>query len=341
VNLMSDETKIYWEEQFAGLCGIHAINNLLQSPYFSEGDLAQIAKDLHEAERKLMAQLGTDTRDFLTFMAKESSHVDEAGNFSIEVIKRALETFFLNCVSVESDTIRDSKMDTVKEEGFICNLRNHWIALRKLGGKWYNLNSIQKDGPTFVSDMYLSLYLKQLNVEGYSIFVVKGTFPKLTVTIGGRGKCFHVQEIMERSKKKSQSKPTQRRIDAPPGSDLARAVQASLRDQADDEYKKVLRESAQEETRKQEKENYERALRESRRDLPSPSKDSDLEFALALSLATPPPKPQSSSTSIQQANPNNKPQTGSPSSDQDKDEDEQLKVALAMSLQKNTDSPWS
>jgi len=90
---MSEEVKIYWEEQYAGLCGIHAINNLLQAPYFAEGDLAQIAKDLHDEERKLMAQSGTDTRDFLNFMAKDSYHVDEAGNFSIEVIKRALETF--------------------------------------------------------------------------------------------------------------------------------------------------------------------------------------------------------------------------------------------------------
>jgi len=102
-------------------------------------------------------------------------------------------------------------MDTVKEDGFICNLRNHWIALRKLGGKWYNLNSIQKDGPTFVSDMYLSLYLKQLNVEGYSIFLIKGQFPKPSTTMGGRGKYFRVSEIMERSRKRSQNKPQQKK----------------------------------------------------------------------------------------------------------------------------------
>jgi len=283
-----------------------------------------------------MAQSGTDTRDYLNFMAKDSSHVDEAGNFSIEVIKRALETFFLNCVSIENDTIRDSKMDTVKEEGFICNLRNHWIALRKLGGKWYNLNSIQKDGPTFISDLYLSLYLKQLNEEGYSVFVVKGNFPDPKGTISGRGKYYKVSEIMERSRKKSQIKQNTKKIDAPPGSDLERAMQASLREKADDEYKRILRQSAQEDAQKKEKEAFDKALRESRKDLPSPTKDSDFELALALSLGSPPPKSPPPSSASTQANP--KPKVDSPQSDQD--EDEQLKRALEMSLQKKTDS-WS
>ena len=30
------------------------------------------------------------------------------------------------------------------ESGFVCNLENHWFAIRKLHGKWYNLNSLLK-----------------------------------------------------------------------------------------------------------------------------------------------------------------------------------------------------
>jgi len=113
-------------------------------------------------------------------------------------------------------------------------------------------------------------------------------------------------------------------------------MQASLREKADDEYKRILRQSAQEDAQKKEKEAFDKALRESRKGLPSPTKDSDFELALALSLGSSPPKSPPPSSASTQANP--KPKVDSPQSDQD--EDEQLKRALEMSLQKKTDS-WS
>lgn len=33
---------LYHEKQIAALCGVHCINTLLQGPYFSELDLAQV-----------------------------------------------------------------------------------------------------------------------------------------------------------------------------------------------------------------------------------------------------------------------------------------------------------
>jgi len=47
-----------------------------------------------------------------------------------------------------------------------------------LDGYWWNLNSLLKDGPEFVGEIYLSAFLDTLNLEGYSIFVVRGSLPK-------------------------------------------------------------------------------------------------------------------------------------------------------------------
>jgi len=244
--------KIYWEEQVASLCGVHCINNLLQGAYFSEGDFAEIAHALDEQERKLMASMGTETPDFLAHMAKDSSHVDEAGNFSIEVIKKALETNSLSGVSLDSDTVKEGKVDLLKENGYVCNLGNHWIAIRKLYGKWYNLNSTLKFGPHFISDFYLSAYLKQLNLDGYAIFVVRGTFPTKKTTYTGRGKWLWPDEIMEITKKHQSQK--QKKKPPPPQSppmrgesDFDKAMRASLKEAND----RAIQQSKQvEETKK-------------------------------------------------------------------------------------------
>jgi ataxin-3 len=42
---------IYWEPQAAGLCGVHCVNSLLQSPVVSAVDLADIAQRLDALEK--------------------------------------------------------------------------------------------------------------------------------------------------------------------------------------------------------------------------------------------------------------------------------------------------
>ena len=36
---------IYFEPQAAALCGVHALNTLLQGPYFTEVELAQVGAE--------------------------------------------------------------------------------------------------------------------------------------------------------------------------------------------------------------------------------------------------------------------------------------------------------
>ena len=68
--------------------------------------------------------------------------------------------------------------------GFICHFKNHWIALRRLYGQWYDLNSLSGLPETLaipckMGDFYLSAHLGTLKEQGYSIFAVTGNYPPL------------------------------------------------------------------------------------------------------------------------------------------------------------------
>lgn len=68
-------------------------------------------------------------------------------------------------------------MDMLNENGFICNNQAHWFSIRKIGEKWYNLNSTNRAGPEIISDFYFSAFLLSVKQNGYTIFVVKGQYP--------------------------------------------------------------------------------------------------------------------------------------------------------------------
>jgi hypothetical protein len=135
-------------------------------------------------------------------MAADSNHVDDEGNFSIEVIKKSLTNFGLQCISLKAQEILTKEgQDTLpleQRDGYICNYKNHWLTLRKIGGQWLNLNSVNAYGPEHVSDFYLGAFLKQLVNDGYSIFVVIGQYPPPMIT-GERGQTFSLQTILDRA----------------------------------------------------------------------------------------------------------------------------------------------
>ena len=58
---------LYHERQVAALCGQHCLNNLLQGPYFTEVDLAEVAQELDRKEQALMFEQGatSEARAFL------------------------------------------------------------------------------------------------------------------------------------------------------------------------------------------------------------------------------------------------------------------------------------
>ena len=51
------------------------------------------------------------------------------------------------------------------QQAYICNFKEHWFTVRKLGHQWFNVNSLLQY-PELISDTYLSLFLIQLQHEG-------------------------------------------------------------------------------------------------------------------------------------------------------------------------------
>ncbi|KAJ3188784.1 Ataxin-3 [Gaertneriomyces sp. JEL0708] len=171
---------IFHEKQEGQLCAQHALNTLLQGPYFTAVDLADIARQLDDAERSAMAEGGMDREEFQKFVAGGSNNYDDSGFFSVQVIANALKVWNLEITPIGSQGARGAKENPTEEQAFICNLQEHWFSLRKFGGsarRWYNLNSAFNE-PEYVSETYLGLLLAQLTNEGYSIFVVSGVLPQ-------------------------------------------------------------------------------------------------------------------------------------------------------------------
>jgi len=168
----------YFERQEGSLCAQHAINVLMQESMFTAIDLAEIAQGLDAIERQTMAEAGTDTKEYLTFMAADSSNYDDSGFFSSQVIGKALENLGLEMTPITHPDMATAKANPLQEVALICWLSSHWFTIRKIGGQqWWNLNS-QLQQPERVSDTYLAMLIHQLTTEGYTVFVVRGAIPQ-------------------------------------------------------------------------------------------------------------------------------------------------------------------
>ncbi|XP_073682727.1 ataxin-3 [Garra rufa] len=167
---------IFHEKQEGSLCAQHCLNNLLQGEYFSPVELSSIAHQLDEEERMRMAEGGVQTEEYRTFLQQPSGNMDDSGFFSIQVISNALGVWGLEIVLFNSREYQQLRIDPIHEKAFICNYKEHWFTVRKLGQQWFNLNSLLT-GPELISDTYLALFLAQLQQEGYSIFVIRGNLP--------------------------------------------------------------------------------------------------------------------------------------------------------------------
>ncbi|XP_050116069.1 ataxin-3 homolog isoform X2 [Malus sylvestris] len=57
------------------------------------------------------------------------------------------------------------------------SIQDHWFCIRKVSREWYNFDSLYA-APLHLSKFYLSAYLDTLKGSGWSIFLVRGNFPK-------------------------------------------------------------------------------------------------------------------------------------------------------------------
>lgn len=164
---------LYHEVQEAKLCAVHCVNTVLQGPFFSEFDLAALAADLDRKERQMMME-GSVAGDF---NPEESHNVSLGGDFSIQVLQKALEVWDLQVIPLDSPVAEPAQIDPELENAFICHLQDHWFCIRKVNGEWYNFDSLYA-APEHLSKFYLSAYLDSLKGAGWSIFLVRGNFPK-------------------------------------------------------------------------------------------------------------------------------------------------------------------
>lgn len=102
----------------------------------------------------------------------------DTGFFSIQVLQKALEVFDIELVPYASQhpLAQQARAEPQSVQAYICNLREHWLTIRRFGSQYFDLNSISTV-PKLISNTYLSLYLAQLQQSGYSIFLVHGNLP--------------------------------------------------------------------------------------------------------------------------------------------------------------------
>lgn len=200
---------IYHESQTAALCGVHAINTLLQGPYVDEVVCADIAHQLDAQEHALMAEAGMESAEFLNFVAEESANVSASGMFSIQVLSKALEMWGLHLVPLNSPDAGDARSQPQNYSAFICNLDEHWFTIRKIHSDWWNLNSLFSC-PEPLSPFYLEAFLGSLQQQGYTIFLVQGNLmePDIGGGIGsnGGGRWISADEARQESKNKQELK---------------------------------------------------------------------------------------------------------------------------------------
>ncbi len=177
---------LYHERQVAALCGQHCLNNLLQGPYFSEVDLAEVAQELDRKEQALMFEQGA-TSEARAFLREGSGNVGLDGNFSIQVLTAALMR--AHNVSLE-DTRRPEHRPAMewpaKQEGFVLNRHSHWYCMRRIDGQWWQFNSTQPL-PVRLSEASLGSTLAELAADSWTVFLAVGKLPAPMPSSSGLG----------------------------------------------------------------------------------------------------------------------------------------------------------
>lgn len=181
------------------LCGVHTINTLLQGPVVNETDLAtvcalrshtqacqachpaQIALDLDALEAGCMAELGTHTDDYQRFQNEGSNNVSADGNFSVQVLHKALEVFGLTATPLGKhspvDTLANNACTNPEaENAYICHMMDHWFSIRKVNDQWWNFNSLLP-APEPLSPFHLNTLISLLQNERHTVFVIRGNLP--------------------------------------------------------------------------------------------------------------------------------------------------------------------
>lgn len=229
VNLASNhDIQIYWEKQESSFCGVHTVNNLLQSPYYDEVDFSELAGQLDIGTRTLLQQSNDDMGDNNNIEYK-SDNVDESGNFSVEVLIHALQIFNVELINLHHTAAIQYQLHPELADAYILHMYNHWIAVRKINHHWYNLNSVLPYGPELITVTYLSEFIAQLQSQGFTALVVIGHVPYTQPDHNQqRGEYYTHQQCVDNMKKPRPQRNTSQLQRLSPDHELRRAIAESM-----------------------------------------------------------------------------------------------------------------
>ncbi|XP_024543899.1 josephin-like protein [Selaginella moellendorffii] len=176
---MADDSAmaIYHERQRLQLCLLHALNNLLQGhDRFTRQILDAIADSLEE-------QHATPWSTRNLFLPSKQHRNPLTGNYDANVLMAALSSRGLEARWHDRrSAIADDDLSRPNLAGLIANTSSqrflglwrsrHWIALRRVHGSWYNLDSdlpmpVAMRGADEVRD-----FLNSLRDQGAELFFV-------------------------------------------------------------------------------------------------------------------------------------------------------------------------
>ncbi|KAL4335010.1 hypothetical protein GQ457_07G042240 [Hibiscus cannabinus] len=144
--MASEQNKIYHERQRLQFCLLHSLNNLFQQKdAFSRASLNSVA------ERLVLDDPEKETWTPFSLVFKPH-HNSLTGNYDINVLIAALEGRGKTVIWHDGRNGASSiDLDDASLMGFVVNVpvrryaglwkSRHWIAVRKIDGVWYNLDS--------------------------------------------------------------------------------------------------------------------------------------------------------------------------------------------------------
>eukprot|EP00930_Biecheleria_cincta_P095519 TRINITY_DN87478_c0_g1_i1.p1 TRINITY_DN87478_c0_g1~~TRINITY_DN87478_c0_g1_i1.p1 ORF type:complete len:325 (+),score=65.08 TRINITY_DN87478_c0_g1_i1:72-1046(+) len=156
---------IYHEKQIPNLCGLHAVNNLLQSRVFQRSEFDRVAQQLDQQERSMG----------MTFAPGEGNYRAD-GFYNVTVLQMTLQSRGFQMDPVVSG---DWKKDAIKhghETGFIFNKDQHWFCYRRIHDEWFLINSTQHRPVHFLA-RELGSAVNFAVSDGYGVFTVRGNYP--------------------------------------------------------------------------------------------------------------------------------------------------------------------
>ena len=165
-----DNMLIYWEKQGkTNLCGLHLINNLLQSPNFDKNMLDEISSELDKQEKLLLGDSNIN---------EKYNNSSKDGNYNIQVISKALEIYEIGFKQLKTEEIisnffENKEVTLITNQAFIINSKSHWLCLRKVNNVWFNLNSANDNpGPQIITENLFDSVVSDILDYNLSIFEI-------------------------------------------------------------------------------------------------------------------------------------------------------------------------